>query len=459
MTRTAPKPPPPAQSRPPAPPPPAPGSALAAPPPPPPTQGGTAGRVGAGMSRVRSGVRGTPGRMRLVSAGLMVLGLILGLAVGQSFWAADGALGRAAENTAQIVRLQEIQTSLVRADALATNAFLVGGLEPPEQRAEYEESIAQAATLLPQAAGAQPADVAVLADLNLAIVGYVDGVSAARANNRQGFPVGAQYLRLASADLRADALPALDALGAANQERAAAEFSAARSAIYLAVAVGVFGLGAIVIALIWLARRTHRYVNVPLAGAELLVLVLLVISAVVLGSVASRVAAVRDGPYAHALAVSDARIAAYDAKANESLTLISRGSGAAFETAWTDSAGVVEQRLSDALAISGDDGDLDGLWTTYATAHREIRDLDDGGNWDQAVAAATSREDGSANAAFDTFASASADVLVAASEEATTALTRASSGLAVWGWLGVLAGVVVSGLAWWGLAQRIEEYR
>ena len=39
------------------------------------------------------------------------------------------------------MRVQDIQTSLLRADALATNAFLVGGLEPAEQRAEYDEAI------------------------------------------------------------------------------------------------------------------------------------------------------------------------------------------------------------------------------------------------------------------------------------------------------------------------------
>ncbi len=40
------------------------------------------------------------------------------------------ANGRAADNTEQLVRVQKIQSSLLRADALATNAFLVGGLEP-----------------------------------------------------------------------------------------------------------------------------------------------------------------------------------------------------------------------------------------------------------------------------------------------------------------------------------------
>ena len=58
---------------------------------------------------------------RVITAGLQVLA-----------WQANRA---AADNTEQLVRVQNIQSTLFRADALATNAFLIGGLEPPAQRA------------------------------------------------------------------------------------------------------------------------------------------------------------------------------------------------------------------------------------------------------------------------------------------------------------------------------------
>ena len=60
------------------------------------------------------------------------------LAAGQAFRSADGALERAGANADQLVRIQAIQTNLVQADADATNAFLVGGLEPAGQRADYD---------------------------------------------------------------------------------------------------------------------------------------------------------------------------------------------------------------------------------------------------------------------------------------------------------------------------------
>ena len=78
----------------------------------------------------------------------------------------------AADNTEQLVRVQNIQSTLFRADALATNAFLVGGLEPPEQRQAYDDAIDQVTRQIADAAQAQPADSEVLAALNAAVNRY-----------------------------------------------------------------------------------------------------------------------------------------------------------------------------------------------------------------------------------------------------------------------------------------------
>jgi len=395
--------------------------------------------------------------MRFVGAALVVVGLLVGLGAAQSFWTADGALSRADANAAQLVRLQDIQTSLVRADADATNAFLVGGLEPVEQRRDYDTAVARAASQVAFAARAQPADGEALAALSTAIQDYTGAVVQARASNRQGLPVGAQYLRDASAGLRADALPLLEALTHANEGRAETEFTAASQARSLARGSALAGLVLVALAMVWLARRTHRYVNVPVLGAGVVVLVVLLASAVVLGSVGSSVATVRAGPYAQARALSDARISAFDAKSNESLTLISRGSGAAFEAAWVTSAAVTTAKL--AAVPRGGDNTLEAKWVEYTDAHVEIRALDDGGSWEQAVAAATSRDDPSANASFERFGSATGALLTTASETTSSALRSADDGLQVGALLGLLAGLAAAVLGWRGLAQRIEEYR
>ncbi len=435
----------------PPPPPPPPPTGLTAPPPPPARH--------PPPSRLRRALRDTPGRMRLVAVALVAVGLLVGLAAAQSFASASAALERAGDNATQLVRLQEIQNSLVRADADATNAFLVGGLEPLGLRTDYADAIRRAGEQLAYAARAQPADGDALAALTTAVQRYVGTIELARGNNRQAFPVGAQYLRDGGAGLRADALPLLDALEQANAARAEAEFAAASRAWIVVVVVGALGLGAIAVASVWLARRTHRYLNAPVVAGAGVVLVVLVAGAVVLGSVAGTVGAVRSGSYASARALSDARIAAFDAKANESLTLISRGSGAVFDEAWTASAATTATRLADAAAIDAAAADLEPTWTAYTDLHGEIRDLDEGGDWDAAVNAATAQEGGSANAAFATFDQASGARLDEASDATSTALDGAATGLVLGAWLGVVAGLGVAVLAWWGLAQRMEEYR
>jgi len=397
--------------------------------------------------------------MRLRAAALVVAGVLVAIAGGWSFASADAALARADANAGQLVRLQELQTRLVTADASATNAFLVGGLEPVDRRAVYDDALTSAAELVARAARAQPADGVVLSALNVSILDYAAGIEQARATNRQALPVGAQYLRNATATLRADALPALAALIDANEDRVAAEFVVAERAWVLAVLATALTLAAVIAASAWLAQRTHRYVNLPLAGAGVVLLVLLVGSAVSLGSVATDVDRVRAEPFAAASALSRARLAAFDAKSNESLALISRGSGQGFQDAWVASSDTTVEALGQASATGVVPSDLAGTWQPYAEGHQAIRDLDDGGAWEDAVAAATSDAPGSANAAFSVFDGASSEALDLASEQTSAGLESARSGLAVGTWLAALAGLAVAVLSWTGFARRIEEYR
>ena len=227
-----------------------------------------------------------------------------------------------------------MQTNLVRADADATNAFLRGGLEAPAQRQDYLEATAQARRLIAHAARSQPADNEALAALNTAVLEYTGLIEQARANNRQGLPVGAQYLRNASTGLRADALPLLENLVKANQDRVAQEFDGiGRGYAWLTLArlararpdrrgVGLAGPPDPALRQPAAGDRRRRRPATTFGGAT------------VLSNAGDRVGEVRDGSYASTLALAQARIAAYDAKSNESLTLIARGSGAAFEKSW-----------------------------------------------------------------------------------------------------------------------------
>jgi len=123
------------------------------------------GRVGDARASLIRAMSGSPGRLRVLTLLAVAVSLIFAIAAYSTFEATDGALLRGGDNTAQLVRIQAIHTNLVRADADATNAFLVGGLEPADQRASYLASMSQASNLIAEAAKAQPADGAALGAL------------------------------------------------------------------------------------------------------------------------------------------------------------------------------------------------------------------------------------------------------------------------------------------------------
>jgi hypothetical protein len=401
--------------------------------------------------------RSTPGTMRLVAILLVVVGLLVVGASLQTFLGADDALARAEANATQLVRLQDIQTNLVRADADVTNAFLVGGLEPAESREDYTAATGTAVRQITFAARAQPADGEALAALSEQVQTYTGTIELARANNRQALPVGAQYLRNASAGLRDDALPILAALISANEDRVDAELDAARGAA-LVLLTALAGLAGIVVAMVWLARRTHRYVNIPMAAGAVLLTVYLVVAAVTMAGLSSTVSDTRDGSYAAARALAEARIAAFDAKSTESLTLVARGSGAAFEEAWQESSRRVLDELG-AADVWAPAAGLDEDWQAYVAEHSDIRSADDGGDWDEAVSLATDRGEGTANAAFAAFDTASAAALTDSGTDVTEALAGPRPATVALAVVGTLVGLAVAALSWWGLARRIEEYR
>jgi len=417
------------------------------------------GRVDDARAALRRSLSGTPGRLRILALLTVAVSLIFGIGAYSAFGSADAALLRAGDNAAQLVRIQAIHTNLIRADADATNAFLVGGLEPASQRTSYTASIEQASRLIADAARAQPADGPALGALNTSVLTYAGLIEQARATNRQALPVGAQYLKVASSGLRSDALPILDALVKANDARVRAELDAAKGASTALIASGVLALLVLIGGMVWLARRTHRYLNIPLAAATVAILVTLVVGVVLLASVGSRVSTVRDGSYAATLATARARIAAFDAKSNESLTLIARGSGSAFEKAWQGSSKDVTDQSAAAARLSSDAESLGGLWTTYAGIHRQIRAADDGGKWESAVKQAIGTDPASANATFNAFDARSGAVLTSNSAAVADSLDAPRIWLAIIGWLGLLVGVAAAISAWWGVSLRLEEYR
>ena len=215
--------------------------------------------LGATPAEVAQPVADTPARLRRLRNVVVASGLVLAVLGTTAMALLTLTLRQAANDVEQLVRVQTIETDLLVADANATNTFLVGGLESPQRRAAYDDALAEVAGLVSQAAQAQPADADALAALNAHVLDYAGLVEAARANNRQGLPVGAQYLREASNGLRTDALPVADALVEANTARAAASLSTGWGWVLPLLALGA--TAAFVVVQVRVARQFKRRVN------------------------------------------------------------------------------------------------------------------------------------------------------------------------------------------------------
>ena len=397
--------------------------------------------------------RNTPQQLRLLSLSVVVVGVVVALVGALTFSYLAFSLGRAQADTAQLIRVQKIQSNLLTADATATNAFLVGGLEPPAQREVYDQALSSISALVVQAAEAQPADAAALAALNQQVVSYAATIEQARANNRQGLPVGAQYLRNASAELRSTALPILDNLVSSNGGRAADQMDVRVG--YLLPAISLLALAGVIIGQVWLARRFRRRINVGMLVSGVLLLVITAGSLIAVQQLSSSLSSISNGSYAAVNAAADARIDANNAKSNESLTLIARGSGQAFEDAWKSSADSVTSNLG----RLSERPELTTQWQAYADVHNEIRELDEDGRWDRAVAKATGSGRESSNTVFNTFDQNLASYLDEQSQNASSSLANEQPAMVVGAILILLGGLAAALLGRWGVAARLKEYR
>jgi len=389
-------------------------------------------------------VPGLLNRWQLIAVAACVLFAVLTAALQLLGWQANRA---AADNTEQLVRVQNIQSTLFRADALATTSFLVGGLERPEQRQAYDDAIDQVTRQITDAAQAQPADSEVLAALNAAVTRFTTTNTQARDNNRQGFPVGAEYLRGASTQLRAEAQPLIEALTDANSSRAESELGGQQPLLIL-----LPGLAAL--ALLWwvntqLATVFRRRFNVGIAAAFVVIGALTLIAAGVSSSQSGANDELRDGSYRLAVAEATARTAANDAKSNESRRLGAQGSGAVFEEGWQAAAQRVNENASPATL---------GLWQVYSDLHVSVVELEESGKYDEAVALATTVAADGPTAALDAFDRASQSAVSQAATETTDQLRSGNSIFLVLAVLTLLLGLGAAGLATWGIAQRRREY-
>jgi hypothetical protein len=426
----------------------------------------------------------TPSRLRLLLALLILLSLAWGvLAALTADQHASAAADVVAVSEPLSLDAEQIYTSLSDADATAANAFLAGGLEPAKARQRYQADITEAAirieaasalvgssaarTQLPghparQASAAGTAVGDDLAILSGQLPAYTEEVGTARADNRLGLPLGAAYLREASGLLRGTLLPAAsDIYTRESAQLTSASAQATGLPLIVVAAVAGLGLGYVLFrSSRWLSRHTHRVVNYGLLLATLAGLVSLVwlVAAFVVGR-GDLLHAQQQGS-APAQAFARAEVAALQAHADESLTLIDNGGDDSYQKDY-----LAQQKLlgpgpgtllAAVQAAGGPGSDVAAQARAWYQAHAALRAKDDAGSHGAAVQSALSGD------AATSFARLSVTLSEGINDHQAVFAVSARSGRDAFTGLAVgmiVASLVMVGGCVWGLSRRLTEYR
>ncbi|GHH41807.1 hypothetical protein GCM10017774_37010 [Lentzea cavernae] len=402
------------------------------------------------VRRVTGLARSTPGRLSLIVVVLVVASLASGWLTTWSVNRQERALEDLATRSEPLAHAaQEVYRALQDADATAASAFLSGGLEPSQLRERYEADIAQAQAALSVATASSPDLTATLA-AQLPV--YTGLIETARTNNRQGFPVGAAYLREASGLMRTQLLPAAQELYQAETDRVARAQDEA-SFPWGSVGVALALVIALVLTQRYLTRKTNRLLNVGLlvatGAAGLSLLWVTTVSVLVMNDVADSRAASDEVDV-----LAQARIATLTARGEETLTLVARGAGQTYEKNFVEVSQRLEGLLDQAVKLDDTEAAAEAMrqFRQWQQVHQRIREADDAGQYNDAVALI-------GNPYFDSLDQALVRGISEARQDFSdeVAVARVSlSGTAV-GVL-VLAVIGAAGAAM-GLWQRLKEYR
>jgi hypothetical protein len=223
---------------------------------------------------LREALGTTPGRYRLWSVGLGMLLTVTGVACLLAVTAIGSSARRIGENNGPVlVASQRLVASLAEADAAATASFLAGGEGDPEQLEVYDEALTRASAQLEEIAAlvGEEAEVHdIVQDVAVEVTRYAGLVEAARAYNRAGVAGGDTYLvqalDLLSNEVNGDVARLTDAVEAQLRD----ERSNLTDGVFLPVGLALVTLVLLVVAQVYVVRRSHRLLNPLLILATVL---------------------------------------------------------------------------------------------------------------------------------------------------------------------------------------------
>ncbi|WP_326677284.1 hypothetical protein [Streptomyces sp. NBC_01237] len=425
--------------------------------------------------RLRAAATTEPGRLQIIGAVLALLvvafGAVTALEISDRAAAADDVVSRSQPLSADAAA---VYRSLADADTMAASGFLAGAQEPRDVHEQYEKDIKDASRLLVSAAANTDSTTTSgheITTLNELLPVYTGLIERARANNRQGLPLGGAYLRYANQKMTDEMLPAAERLYVAETGRLGRDSADARRSPYLSLLTGIVALGA----LVWMQRRnyrrTNRVFNHGLLAATAATTVLLLWLAV--GHTVARTevrAAMAHGQESLDV-LNNARINSLKARANENLTLVARGAvltadgtGDKYETDYTSGMKALDAQLKRAEKLADDFRGSEPVAKAITSVsewqdrHRKARATDDQGDYEGALVQIIGTRD-STGQSFQRVDSALEKALAVEQDEFTRS---AADGRGALGGLPVGAGalaVLGAAAAVLGVNRRLSEYR
>ncbi|MFC3264257.1 hypothetical protein [Streptomyces xanthochromogenes] len=424
--------------------------------------------------RLRAAATTEPGRLWIMGAVVAVLVVAFG---GITAWEVSDRSAAASDVVSRSQPLSadaaSIYRSLADADTAAASGFLAGGQEPVDVRKRYDTDISTASRLLVKAAAntsGSAESAQQIATLNEQLPLYNGLVEQARANNRQGFPVGGAYLRFANQKMSTSLLPAAQKLYEAETGRLYDDYDQADTWPYAAIALGLVALGGLVAVQRRNYLRTNRVFNHGLLAATAASTVVLLWLVVGHAVASSDLSTSRTHGQESLKVLNDARISSLQARANENLTLVARGAVLTqdgkdlYEAEFTKEMASLTDKLGAAKDLADDSAGQEpvvkavGDMNEWKKRHTAARKTDDSGDYDGALTQVLGAK-GSTGECFDQVDKELDSAIAHEQAQFTTAASDGHGALTGLPLGAALLAVLAAAGAGVGISRRLAEYR
>jgi hypothetical protein len=275
----------------------------------------------------------TPGRLRLAATFLAIGAAVFGAVAAHAADMRRQAVRSVGRTEPLLVRAVDLSASLSDAHAMAAGSFLVRQPEAPGSHQRYIAKLKHAGDRAAELASARDMSAesrAAVRSITEMLTVYTGLIGAARANDRQGLPLGGAYLRRAAKTMEQELLPSARKLYDIEAQRLTTHY---RPAVSTWTPRAVILAGCAMLALlagtqVYVARTTRRIVNPGLALACAVLLGLVVWILVAFAAQKRETAHAQHAGSVPVKLLTLTRSHVARAQASESVALADRGAGA-----------------------------------------------------------------------------------------------------------------------------------